>query len=52
MKTYLFKHLGCSKSRPKRVVHTNTGPPQDTRKVSNTPNPIPKGARKAKANKV
>ena len=52
MKTYLSNHLGCSKSSRKREVHSNTGLPQDTKKVSITqPNPIPKGARKEEANK-
>lgn len=43
------KPLGGSKGSPKREVYSNTGLPQETRKVSNTqPNLAPKEAGKKK----
>ena len=52
MKTYLSKPLGCIKGSLKKELHSNTGLPQDARKVSNTqPHPISKGARKGKLTK-
>ena len=41
------KPLGCSKNGSKREVYSNTGLPQETRKISNKqPNLTPKGGRK------
>ena len=38
--------MGCSKSRPKRTIYSNTSPPQETRKSSNKqPDFTPKAAR-------
>ena len=35
MKYNIPKHVGCSKSNPKREVHNNKCLPQETRKISN-----------------
>ena len=44
--------MGCSKSSPKREVHSDTGLPQKTRKISNKqPNLPPKRSRKNKQTK-
>ena len=42
-----WKPLGCSKSVSKREIYSNTGLPQETRKISNKQsNLVPKGAKK------
>jgi len=47
MKTQPSKPLGCSRSGPKREVHSQTGLPHEARKISNKqPNLTPTGARK------
>ena len=48
-----LKPMGCSKSSSKRKVYSNTGLPQETRKISNKPPNLPsKGIRKRKANRA
>ena len=45
--------MGCSKSSSKREVYTDTGLPQDIRKISNKqPNPPSKGIRRIRTNKT
>ena len=45
--------MGCSKSGHKREVNSNTGLPQEARKISNTqPKLTPRGATKRAANKA
>ena len=45
----LTKSTGCSKSSSKREVHSNTGLPQETRKISNKQsNPTPNATRERK----
>ena len=47
------KSIGCSKSGIKREVHSNTGLPQETRKISNKySNLTPKETRKRAKSKV
>ena len=46
------KSMECSKSSSKREVYSNTGLPQETRKISNKqPNLPPKRIRKRRTNK-
>ena len=46
------KSMGCSKSSSKREGHSNTGLPQDIRKILNKQsNFTPKGTRKRRKNK-
>ena len=41
------KPWGCSRSCFKREIYSNTGPPQEARKISNNQSKVtPKGARK------
>ena len=50
-KQHGLKSLGWNKSGHKREVYSNTGQPQEARKISNTrSNLTPKGARKRTAN--
>ena len=43
--------MGCSKSSSKREVYSDTGLPQEKKKISNNqPNPSSKGLRKEKKN--
>ena len=45
--------MGCNKSSSKREVHSNTGLPQETGKISNKqPNLPPKRIRKRRTNKT
>ena len=47
------KSLGCSKSGSKWEIHSNTGLPQEARKISNKqPNLTPKWARKRTINEA
>ena len=51
MKTQKSKTFGIQQSSYKREVYSNTGLPQEARKVSNTqPNLIPKRCRKGTVN--
>ena len=51
-KDKLTKSMRCSKSNFKREVHSNTGLPQNTRKISNKqPNLTPKRIRKEEQTK-
>ena len=44
--------MGCSKNSSKREVHSDTGLPQEIRKISNKQSKfIPKGTRKRRTNK-
>ena len=53
MKTQPYISMGCSKSSPKREVHSDMGLPQKARKNSNKqPNQPPKTTRKRKRNKT
>ena len=53
MKHNFSKSMGCSESSSKRKVYSNTGLPQETRKISNKPPNLPsKGIRKRKANRA
>ena len=45
--------MGCSKGSSNREVHSDTGPLQETRKISNKqPNLSPKRIRKIRTNKT
>ena len=53
METQQFKTFGMQQSGPKREIHSNTGLPQEIRKVSNTqPDLIPKPTGERIANKA
>ena len=52
MKTHHTKTMGCSKSSSWREVHSDTGLPQKTRKISNNQPNLPlKRIRKRRTNK-
>ena len=47
------KPMGHGKSSSKREVYSDTGLPQETRKISNKqPNPTPRGTREKRTNKT